>query len=714
MDSRDADPLLPSRRASPATSRRRPTAASSPVRPRSLVLAIFVLPSILLLLWYAHQPNTTTNVGTNAKTSLRQKWSDGWSQVKAGWAHATRWGFRQPGVEHDQHRLPSMQGYASDDDAERLGAEEGATLEVDLRPWSISHADGSRRGSDDPTEKYIGYLPHSGFHNQRAALQNALYLGALLNRTVLVPPVWIGWPTGLEFYDELQHSWTSQVSMHPLAFDLPANSSSLDDPLFLPASYPSTALSFPSYTGVPLAIRQAQLAALRADKAKHWHDLGYSMRPDGYPLTNRTQDECKSFSPECRGTFKDTWIAWSEIVDLEAVEESGVVRIKDRWDMRERAVERLLGIEKKDILVFTDADRYDFQFVDHHTPRGAPPRPLISNSTLANHFIRTVSIPTMRKLPQKLVLVGSLFGSQRVFSERKPSKSWDALVTEHGQGRAGTTSELKGSAIYDFIASKLSFSSRSVLDPARKIRDELGGSDAYVGIHARVGDGIFYKNRLENMWEIWRRVSEIVGVEARVRDKEEVRIRRQVEEEKTTMEKRNAEDDEGDSDDFFGSSEDEEDERAFEEAVDRPIRFSRQLRPSDSPRPGRTVSARSIRSTNLTCRGPLHTTPSLLPYNTPVYLATDSPSPTTSEALAPFFASFPCLFLLSNFDHVPELDRMKKLVNKVDGVELGRLFLPFLEATVASMGRQVVGTRASTFSAYAETTLHHAFVTNSP
>ena len=33
-------------------------------------------------------------------------------------------------------------------------------------------------------EKFLGYLPHSGFHNQRIELENALLLGKLLGRTV--------------------------------------------------------------------------------------------------------------------------------------------------------------------------------------------------------------------------------------------------------------------------------------------------------------------------------------------------------------------------------------------------------------------------------------------------------------------------------------------------------------------------------------------------
>jgi hypothetical protein len=41
-------------------------------------------------------------------------------------------------------------------------------------------------------ERFLAYLPHSGFHNQRIALENALTLARILNRTLLVPPVRLG------------------------------------------------------------------------------------------------------------------------------------------------------------------------------------------------------------------------------------------------------------------------------------------------------------------------------------------------------------------------------------------------------------------------------------------------------------------------------------------------------------------------------------------
>lgn len=36
---------------------------------------------------------------------------------------------------------------------------------------------------------YVTYLPHSGFHNQRSAMENALQLAYMLNRTLVLPPV---------------------------------------------------------------------------------------------------------------------------------------------------------------------------------------------------------------------------------------------------------------------------------------------------------------------------------------------------------------------------------------------------------------------------------------------------------------------------------------------------------------------------------------------
>ncbi|CAG8472383.1 1038_t:CDS:1 [Funneliformis mosseae] len=38
-------------------------------------------------------------------------------------------------------------------------------------------------------ERYMTYLPHSGFHNQRNSLENAVFLSWMLNRTLIMPPI---------------------------------------------------------------------------------------------------------------------------------------------------------------------------------------------------------------------------------------------------------------------------------------------------------------------------------------------------------------------------------------------------------------------------------------------------------------------------------------------------------------------------------------------
>lgn len=55
--------------------------------------------------------------------------------------------------------------------------------------------------------KYLSYLPHSGVHNQRIALENALTLARLLNRTLLVPPIRLGRrPMRYLAFDSLERS----------------------------------------------------------------------------------------------------------------------------------------------------------------------------------------------------------------------------------------------------------------------------------------------------------------------------------------------------------------------------------------------------------------------------------------------------------------------------------------------------------------------------
>src|SRR5690242_15261885 len=52
-----------------------------------------------------------------------------------------------------------------------------------------------------PEEKFLAYFSHSGYHNQRIALENALLLAKLLNRTLLLPPAVLGRPLPWASFD---------------------------------------------------------------------------------------------------------------------------------------------------------------------------------------------------------------------------------------------------------------------------------------------------------------------------------------------------------------------------------------------------------------------------------------------------------------------------------------------------------------------------------
>jgi hypothetical protein len=110
---------------------------------------------------------------------------------------------------------------------------------------------------------------------------------------------------------------------------------------------------------------------------------------------------------------------------------------------------------------------------------------------------------------------------------------------------------------------------------------------------------------------------------------------------------------------------------------------------------------------SLTCRGKLYTDPELQPLNRPIYIATDSHSPLQDRNLAVFFNSLPCVFVLTDFaevtpvssEPIADLVEMTSLRNLEDGVKLGSLLFPFLEAEIIGRSRMAtIGTPGSTFS----------------
>ncbi|CAG8830158.1 2661_t:CDS:1, partial [Gigaspora rosea] len=63
-------------------------------------------------------------------------------------------------------------------------------------------------------EKFLTYLPHGGFNNQRIALENAIFLAWFLNRTLIIPPILLfeGFtPAKYLSYDELYNFLSQHI-----------------------------------------------------------------------------------------------------------------------------------------------------------------------------------------------------------------------------------------------------------------------------------------------------------------------------------------------------------------------------------------------------------------------------------------------------------------------------------------------------------------------
>lgn len=252
----------------------------------------------------------------------------------------------------------------------------------------------------------------------------------------------------------------------------------------------------------------------------------------------------------------------------------------------------------------------------------------------------------------------------------------------------------------------MAFRNPWLLNPAREIRERLGGGSRvegegrYVGIHVRIGDGEFMRKKWGNVERIWGRLGRRLGLEEKVLES----VWREVGwNGKEKLEKRGLGLSETEEEESIWGDEEWDAESVLREEEPGHGHFQKRSSTSLKRRSGPTTSVLN----SLTCRRPLHTAPHLLAFNTPLYLATDSRTPTQDPTLQPFFKTFPCTFILSDFQFPSEINQGKvvesvgelgRLVNVHDGIELGRLFVPFLEAMVAAMGSVTVGTEHSTFS----------------
>lgn len=87
----------------------------------------------------------------------------------------------------------------------------------------------------------------------------------------------------------------TQIHYSAFNFSTPLN---LSLELFQPGAYTASSATFKLKTAAELEEIKLREEEIKLANAAKWK--GFEMRADGYPITNLTAADCKSYSPECR------------------------------------------------------------------------------------------------------------------------------------------------------------------------------------------------------------------------------------------------------------------------------------------------------------------------------------------------------------------------------------------------------------------------------
>ncbi|KAI8594544.1 hypothetical protein EDD21DRAFT_449302 [Dissophora ornata] len=400
------------------------------------------------------------------------------------------------------------------------------------------------RPTYNPTERYLAYLPHAGFHNQRISLENALLLAKYLNRTLLVPPVFLGPPT----------EWLLFPHLH----------------------------------------RRIMLQTKRG--------LEHCVKvPKGDPLPG-----------ECLNYYSWTTVEWEFFYDMEHIKKEQPWKYRD--DHSFSWMETHLGIDRtKDIYIIEDRAHYDYQIFDD--PNSVTPL----NSA---RYMRKVELKELSERPERVLHMGSMFATGRVMAELPENKIFQ-----------------------QFLRRTMILSTPILVKTSDAIVNKLGGLGTFVGLHVRVGDGMFVDPAPANVENMFQRLVNITGI--------------------TPI----------------------PDYPTLSTTVVPHVHYNDGHNEEQSSTPWPVPLRMEIEA----CRGHKAEGGKF----TIIYIATDGMHPRRNILFRKLLAHFPCIFTLDDFSqHLAELKDMKN----DDGVGLSKDLIPMVDAVVSAKGRYFIGTPKSTFS----------------
>jgi len=208
-----------------------------------------------------------------------------------------------------------------------------------------------------PDENLLSYLPHSGFHNQRIALENALVLARLINRTLLVPPIRFG----------------------------------------------RRAIPYRNFAVLQRAL-DANYTAYLCQISENAANQSNTAAAQGALL------DFSSLPERCgkKGKLVNyTYLPWGWITDFDFIRHlQPTIQIPGSphfW------LSSQLGLHANDVLIISDTSKYQYRFTDKILD------PSLDQGTSTNAtYSKDIALNSLADHPAKLVQLGSLFGSRRL------------------------------------------------------------------------------------------------------------------------------------------------------------------------------------------------------------------------------------------------------------------------------------------------------------
>ncbi|KAF9953268.1 hypothetical protein BGZ72_005536 [Mortierella alpina] len=337
-------------------------------------------------------------------------------------------------------------------------------------------------------ERFLGYLPHSGFHNQLVTLENAIRLAAYLNRTLLLPPLHLSRKRQALVWKE-----------------------------------PSVVLQ--------------QWADRNRTAVEYCRDVDTS----NWPRVTRKQLEAmpeqeRKRDRECRFYHSWTIVPWTYFYDIPKVLESVVgtggqtepVRVFDRPVMSLAWLQEHLQIQdpSKEIYFFNDTERYDYRIADdsemdyslkpgseedlkqQQEAQAVTPEQLFSTMAVdepiepivpwSRRYKSDILLRDLQKRPERVLHFGSLFASDRVEARSQDHLSLKSVISQ--------SMDLWNEGI-------LEATTVAEAQIQKWIKETKRAAPGFFGVHLRTEDGVFEKLAPRNLQRIVAWLGEMVKLD---------------------------------------------------------------------------------------------------------------------------------------------------------------------------------------------------------